>query len=154
MKICSRCKIEKSLDDFYESKKSWCKACQIEAYKEYKKRNREKVNATKKAWNEANPDKIAKMNLRRAARRVGLDPEFIVSYYESHAGTCDICGGHPNGQGNRLYIDHCHDTGAFRGLLCSKCNTGLGQFDDDTARMEAAIMYLRSHNAGLGFDDD
>lgn len=61
---------------------------------------------------------------------------------------CCICGRpesakKPNGQPKRLAIDHCHVSGAMRGLLCQRCNTGLGMFDDDIVRLFNAIKYLR-----------
>ena len=53
---------------------------------------------------------------------------------------CCICGSR-----SRVHIDHCHSTGKLRGALCSKCNVGLGNFDDDVDRMKAAISYVEKH---------
>ena len=41
-----------------------------------------------------------------------------------------------------MFIDHCHETGKVRGLLCSKCNIALGNFDDDIETLKRAISYL------------
>lgn len=39
-------------------------------------------------------------------------------------------------------IDHCHKTGKIRGILCSRCNTALGGFNDDIKLLDKAINYL------------
>jgi hypothetical protein len=53
-----------------------------------------------------------------------------------------MCGGPPNGHGG-LHFDHCHETGLFRGWLCSKCNSGLGLLGDNEEALERALRYLR-----------
>lgn len=63
---------------------------------------------------------------------------------ERQENRCAICGG-VNKTGRRLYIDHCHDTGKVRGLLCLNCNAGLGQFSDSLALLESATDYLRKN---------
>ena len=45
----------------------------------------------------------------------------------------------------RMHIDHCHDTGAVRGLLCHGCNTGIGSLNDDIELLQRAIDYLREN---------
>ena len=60
---------------------------------------------------------------------------------------CKLCGKTPEEEGRRLAIDHCHETGKVRGILCSDCNIGLGKFKDDTEVMMKAIDYLKYSNA-------
>lgn len=51
---------------------------------------------------------------------------------------CVICGDE-----GPLVVDHCHETGQIRGMLCNHCNRGLGQFRDDPILLEFAAEYLR-----------
>lgn len=51
--------------------------------------------------------------------------------------SCEICG-----SVDRLHVDHDHGTGEIRGVLCHGCNTGIGLFGDDPARLIAAAEYL------------
>ena len=56
----------------------------------------------------------------------------------------------------RLVIDHCHNDGHIRGLLCSNCNSGLGYFADSVENFENAILYLRErgHREGAPVDNE
>ena len=61
---------------------------------------------------------------------------------EAQDGVCAICGKTPQQNIKRLYVDHDHETGDVRGLLCQQCNIGLGAFRDDKAVLHKAIKYL------------
>jgi hypothetical protein len=56
-------------------------------------------------------------------------------------GVCAICGG-INKDGRRLFIDHDHSTGKVRGLLCTKCNFGVGHFNDDVILLLKTVGYI------------
>ena len=74
-------------------------------------------------------------------KKFGITSELYAEMLDLQGGACAICKG-LNPSGKRLSIDHCHKTGRVRGLLCVKCNTVLGQADDDVAILMAAIKYL------------
>lgn len=76
----------------------------------------------------------------------GITPERYDALHTAQGGLCAICR-HPettqrNGVTKRLAVDHCHETGNIRGLLCASCNVLLGHGRDDTALLRAAIDYL------------
>lgn len=55
--------------------------------------------------------------------------------------SCMICG-----KAEKLVVDHDHETGKVRGLLCNHCNRGLGHFRDNTQFLEDAIKYLKDRS--------
>jgi hypothetical protein len=58
---------------------------------------------------------------------------------------CAICARHIDELPKTLDVDHCHTTGKVRGLLCGKCNMGIGYFQDNTKTINKALAYLESH---------
>lgn len=71
----------------------------------------------------------------------GLTLEQIDQMIADRNGLCDIC--HlPNQDNTRLHVDHDHDTGQVRGMLCGNCNRGIGNFGHYPDRLRAAADYL------------
>ena len=69
--------------------------------------------------------------------------------FQLQNGLCGICGKSESTrrrkktQGNeRLAVDHCHETGVVRGLLCFKCNTAIGSLGDNEEMVMRVIFYL------------
>ena len=84
-------------------------------------------------------------------RDYGMSNDDYASMHDSQLGLCLICGKESNDlstdQSSRLLcVDHCHKTGKVRGLLCTKCNAGLGQFNDDPELLINAAGYLNHFN--------
>ena len=114
-----------------------------EKKRRYYQANRERQIAKAKARYHANPDQ---KRIQDRMRIYGLSKE---QAQESLSVTnCAICGVELTGHGkNGRVIDHCHQTGRVRGVLCSNCNRGLGHFQDNPAALRAAALYLESNES-------
>lgn len=77
---------------------------------------------------------------RTLRRKYGITAVMYDAMSEQQGGLCRICRQAPDDRG--LVVDHCHTTGAVRGLLCNNCNALLGMAADDVARLRSAILYL------------
>lgn len=83
----------------------------------------------------------------RFKRQFGITPEHYDAMFEAQGGVCAICGEpetlvDPRKGPRRLAVDHDHETGRVRGLLCGNCNNGLGRFKDSPILLAAALAYL------------
>lgn len=85
------------------------------------------------------PEVKLKYKNYRLGVRYGITVEKYNELYRLQQGKCLICGEHKE----RLDIDHSHETGAVRGLLCGKCNKGIGLFGDNPELLSKAIKYLK-----------
>ena len=57
--------------------------------------------------------------------------------------SCAVCGKHKSTERyGKLHIDHCHETGTIRGMLCGNCNTALGLLQDDPDNIRELLNYL------------
>lgn len=123
-------------------------------------KNKPSRRAYYRDWSMKNKDKIklyhAKSSSKETKRRYRIKSAYGISlerYDEillSQYGACAICGSHPQ-EGARLVVDHDHTTGVVRGLLCRKCNLGIGHLGDSVELLLKAIQYLKqSHVVQLG----
>lgn len=81
-------------------------------------------------------------NRRRCAYRqkYGITIEQVNVMLEAQGNACAICGNHL--ARDAINVDHCHESGRVRGLLCSGCNTGLGLLGDNEEGLMKALNYL------------
>jgi hypothetical protein len=98
-----------------------------------------------KEYREKDPWTLAK----RCSRR-GITPEQLVDCYERQEGCCAICKEEVVLIDSA--IDHNHDTGEFRGVLCKQCNRALGMFKDSPTVLASALEYLEAFGC-YGEDD-
>lgn len=79
----------------------------------------------------------------------GITLEWYNKQHDVQGGLCAICSQPEkmkiNGQVVRLAVDHCHDTGRIRGLLCSDCNRGLGFLKHSSDLLRASVKYLEEY---------
>ncbi len=73
---------------------------------------------------------------------VNLTGKELAELYARHTHTCDSCGISEKESPQGLCIDHCHQTGDFRGFLCKKCNSALGMLNDDPNQLQKLMEYL------------
>lgn len=127
MKKCIKCNLEKHISEFpirsNKRLRGECKVCSAIISKEYRKNNRDKMKLYEAKWHYG----------------ISLE-EAKILYNESN---CQICGDKFIDTKNK-HIDHCHSTGKIRGVLCSRCNFGLGYFRDNVSFMSNAIDYLNN----------
>ena len=130
---CRTCGEEKNLlADFYLSRKDptlvssyayECKVC-----------TRERVTRTQ------DPRQKRKQALKRM---YGISSEDFDKLLTEQNHCCAICGtSEPGGRYDTFNVDHCHETGKVRGLLCKSCNIALGEFKDDIDMLKKAVVYL------------
>jgi len=130
-RICTTCGVEKDITEFYlrggkrspKSRKSKCKKCEIirlaASYDPSKSRNNDLKRLYGITLNDYN-QMLTEQNDR-----------------------CVICKTtEPGGKHGKFMVDHCHDTGKVRGLLCKRCNIALGEVGDNIQTLQSMVEYL------------
>ena len=102
-----------------------------------------KVNYNK-ARREHEPEKVAEIERKsKFKKQYGISLDDYYRMLENQNGVCAICKAlKPSKRTKYFSVDHCHNTSRVRGLLCTKCNRGLGFFNDKPELLKAAANYL------------
>jgi endogenous inhibitor of DNA gyrase (YacG/DUF329 family) len=106
-----------------------------------KEENRIAKHKRSLTWLSRNPDRNHAKKLKHLYK---MTIEQYKSMESDQNGVCKICK-RVCPSGRKLSVDHCHISGKIRGLLCMKCNKGLGSFEDNMENMKIAIQYLEEH---------
>lgn len=119
-----------------ERKRQWNREYMRRRYAQRSREEQNAVNAYNAAYRARNPEKVKAWSKKFRVRRLyGLTLE---QYDELKARGCALCGAPDS-----LHIDHDHETGIVRGVLCQNCNRGLGMFRDDPDLLVRAADYLK-----------
>ncbi|HEX2274977.1 MAG TPA: endonuclease VII domain-containing protein [Acidimicrobiales bacterium] len=168
MKRCVKCGEMKPLFEFYrmagmrDGHRNDCKQCNL-AYQAAKRHANPQPNRDRaRRWQQANPERVAahaaayrasgrkRISDRKSylKRRFGLTIEEDESMLQAQNAVCALCHRPPRA-GSALHVDHDHETGRVRGLLCFTCNNALGDFEDDAVRLREAARYVESYEPPL-----
>ncbi len=142
-KRCSKCLQIKPISEFYRDCRAFegihasCKSC---VRIKQKSRMDNSENAARQRQ---------RMRDEKRFRHYGITPDQYESMLAEQNHVCAICGcaerSTYRGRTRLLAVDHDHDSGTVRRLLCTACNRGLGSFSDSPTLLEAAAAYLRAH---------
>ena len=141
-KVCCICMNRKDFSEFYNYKnksdgKSYrCKQCDDIARAAYRKKHLVSVKR--------------KSRERYLKSRFGMTQADYLAILKTQDLSCAICGIHHTdnkvaGCVDSLSVDHCHDTGGIRGLLCNQCNRALGMFRDSQDLLYKAYKYIKEY---------
>lgn len=156
MKRCPKCQLVKSVDEFNRNRNEsdglqvWCKPCQSEARKRwyraggaervrrYREENLDHIRARDRAYYQQNRHLWLEYT---RLKKYGLTPEAFDALWDEQTGQCGICLAVLPSK-DAAHVDHDHDSGEVRGLLCQQCNLLLGHAGDAVQILQSAMGYL------------
>lgn len=142
MKTCRQCGAEKPLADFpghnstRDRKRHECRACCAEYQRAYRARSADRL----RRYEQGRYSEDRKLAVR--LRKYGITQKEYERMEQEQGGLCFICQ-KPCSSGRRLAVDHDHETGHVRTLLCMKCNTAEGALNGDPELGMRLVNYMR-----------
>lgn len=147
-KVCCRCRVEKSSLDFYRHRKDpdrlhhICKRCSIEQSKSVYRKRKDIILDRNKVQRQRDP---SRKRHQRWKFKFGLSPDDYNKMLREQNYCCAACGYRPTSTDRVLGVDHDHETGQIRALLCNGCNLALGHLKEDAERCLRLATYIRTH---------
>lgn len=166
-KVCTKCLVSKDVKQFnidntkFDKRHKNCKDCRKITISKYYLNNKNKCQIATKTWQNNNINRYKQTTKLRNARKApykrnwyllnkyNISEADYLRFYKKQKGRCAICKDKENlgykttNTIRKLAVDHCHNTGKIRGLLCFHCNTSLGKFKDNIKLLKRAINYLQ-----------
>lgn len=130
LRRCPYCNKDKPSESFARTS-SYCEPCR----KQYRRDNIERT----RAYTAANRDRIRDASFRKI---YGITLEHYNHLLSKQNGRCALCRTDVPGGRGHFHVDHNHETGKVRGLLCHNCNIGLGNFRDNPELLRRAARYI------------
>lgn len=125
-RVANRQKARDATQRWYLANRETADECQ----RKYREANPGKVRAWSKGWRKRNPD--------YSYKKYGMTTGEFQAMSDEQSGACVICRAV-----KKLCVDHCHETGKIRGLLCRSCNVSLGLMKDSFSNLIRAADYIR-----------
>lgn len=154
LKQCIKCKENKSLDQFGKDSstkcglRGQCRSCRANESKKWQKANPGKVNIASAKWYKKNPLKAKNRSLMR---EYGISIDTYNNMLLQQNYQCAICKqsetaiDSKTNQPRSLAVDHCHETGKVRSLLCTGCNAAIGFIKENANTALLIAEYLKQH---------
>lgn len=140
-------------DDFFSrcpngKHRNECKECRAASERRRVGVDPARRKASIARWRAENREAFNAAQARAKMRRkYGLSADALAALLAEQGGACAICGSvEGGGKHKRLVVDHCHRSGAVRGMLCHSCNTAIGHFRDDPNLLRAAAAYVEERS--------
>lgn len=164
-KRCTKCNDSKPVEAFCRNRAKvdglsvWCRACASAAKKRHYADTAADQRTRAKQYREDNQESIRAAAKQRYTRdhaasrdrarnqKYGLTGAQYAEMVKAQAGLCAICKEPPTEQG--LCVDHHHETGMIRALLCTRCNAAIGMLLDEPGRARAAAEYLDNYRINV-----
>jgi hypothetical protein len=137
--FCVKCKDTPERRDYLNARRSQFPSHAIEKRRAAQDANRERIREQNRASYRRHRDVRLVESRVRNLSKYGLTLESFDSLLRAQGGLCAICSTKPDGT---LCVDHCHQTGSIRGLLCSPCNRAIGHLGDSPEGLTRALSYL------------